>query len=181
MITCPSCGTEALEGADECPQCGNSLSQLHLQEPADSAERAVLEDRLAALNPSRPICVAPDVPVRDVIRLLVKHHIGSVVITEADKVVGIFSERDALMKINADVAQLGDRPVSEFMTPTPKTLVADARVAFALKEMDLGGYRHIPIVDEESRLTGVISIRDVLRYLTEKLTERDVDYGSQRG
>ena len=181
MITSPSCGTEALEGADECPQCKNSLSQLHLQEPADSTERAVLEERISALNPSPPVCISPDVPVRDVIRLLVKHRIGSIVITEADKVVGIFSERDALMKINADVARLGDRPVSEFMTPAPRTLVADARVAFALKEMDLGGYRHIPIVDEESRVTGVISIRDVLRYLTEKLSECDEDYGSQRG
>ena len=58
------------------------------------------------------------------------------------------------------------------MTLSPRTLVADAKVAFALKEMDLGGYRHIPIVDDESRLTGVVSIRDVLRYLTRKMAIR---------
>lgn len=170
MITCPSCGTETLEGAEECPECGNSLSQLYLSEPTDSVERAVLEDRLAALSPSKPVCVSPDCSVCDAIKLLIEHRIGSVVVTESDRVVGIFSERDALMKINADAAVLGDHPVSDFMTPSPRTLVADARVAFALKEMDLGGYRHIPIVDDESRITGVISIRDVLRYLTEKMS-----------
>lgn len=170
MITCPSCGTETLEGAEDCPQCGNSLSQLYLPERTDSVERAVLKDRLSALTPRKAICVAPDCSVRDVIKLLVKHHIGSVVVTEADRIVGIFSERDALMKINDEAASLADRPVSEFMTPSPRTLVADAKVAFALKEMALGGYRHIPIVDDQGRVTGIISIRDVLRYLTEKMT-----------
>ena len=169
MITCPSCGAETLEGTDDCSQCGNSLSGFHLSEPGDSVERALLEDRLTALSPSKPVRVAPDCSVREVLRLLIDRHIGSVVVTDGDRVVGIFSERDALMKLNTDAASLGDRPVSEFMTLAPRTLVATAKVAFALKEMDLGGYRHIPIVDDESRLTGIVSVRDVLRYLTEKM------------
>ena len=172
MITCPSCGAETIEGADECSLCGNSLSPFHLPEPTGYLERALLDDRLTDLSPSKPVRVSPDCPERDVISLLIDRHIGSVIVTEGDHVAGIFSERDALMKLGTNAAIWGDRPVSEFMTLSPRTLVADAKVAFALKEMDLGGYRHIPIVDDESRLTGVVSIRDVLRYLTRKMAIR---------
>lgn len=169
MNTCPSCGAENLEGADACSQCGDSLAPFHLSEPAGSVERALLEDRLSTLNPSKPFTVSPDRPVSEVMQLLIEHHIGSVVVTSGEQVVGIFSERDALMKINTDAAAFSGRPVSDFMTPAPKTLIASAKVAFALKEMDLGGYRHIPIVDEQSHLTGMVSVRDVLRYLTDKM------------
>jgi CBS domain-containing protein len=55
------------------------------------------------------------------------------------------------------------------MTASPQTLDQDAKVAFAVQRMDLGGYRHIPIVDDEDRLVGTISVRDILAYLTEKM------------
>ena len=55
------------------------------------------------------------------------------------------------------------------MTADPQTLVEDARIVFAIHRMDLGGYRHLPIVDSQGRLRGVISVRDLLRYLTEKI------------
>ena len=166
MTTCPSCSAENIDGSDECSRCGNSLSPLHLPEPANPVERALLQDRLSALSPCTPVCVPPDCPVRDVIQLLLRQHIGSVVVSEGDLVVGIFSERDALMKLGTQAAALGDRPVSQFMTPAPRTMPADAKVAFAIKEMDLGGYRHLPVVDSDHRIRGVISVRDVLRYLT---------------
>ena len=55
------------------------------------------------------------------------------------------------------------------MTPNPQTLVADAKIAFAVHRMDLGGYRHLPIVDERGELVGIISARDILRHLTENM------------
>ena len=56
------------------------------------------------------------------------------------------------------------------MTTNPESLDRSAKVAFAVQRMDLGGFRHVPIVDEEKRLTGVISVRDILHYLTEKMS-----------
>ena len=44
------------------------------------------------------------------------------------------------------------------------------RVAYAVRHMDQGGYRHVPIVDNDRKPTGVISVRDILHYLTEKMT-----------
>jgi CBS domain-containing protein len=82
---------------------------------------------------------------------------------------GIFSERDALRKLGARAAEQSGRPVSELMTPNPQTLVADAKIAFAVHRMDLGGYRHVPIVDQQGELTGIISARDILRHLTDSM------------
>jgi CBS domain-containing protein len=54
------------------------------------------------------------------------------------------------------------------MTPGVVTLEAEDRIAYALHKMNVGGYRHIPILFA-GRLAGVISIRDILRYLTERI------------
>ena len=99
---------------------------------------------------------------------MVDQRIGCVMVVDNDKLVGIFSERDALMKINVDAAKVSGRPISQFMTPKPVTLEAEDKIAFALHKMNLGGYRHVPILFQ-GKLAGVISIRDILRYLTERI------------
>jgi CBS domain-containing protein len=100
---------------------------------------------------------------------MVEHRIGCVVVADGNRPVGIFSERDALRKINVDATALAARPVREFMTHNPQSLVADAKIAFAVQRMDLGGYRHLPIVDERGELVGIISARDILRHLTDNM------------
>ena len=89
---------------------------------------------------------------------------------EEGRLVGVFSERDVLIRLNTRAPELADRPVSEFMTRGPQSLKEDARLVFAVHQMDLGGYRHLPILNCEGELQGVISVRDLLRYLTEKIT-----------
>ncbi len=108
-------------------------------------------------------------PVREALNWLVSKGIGCLLISQAGRVVGIFTERDVLQKINADIALHLDKPVSTFMTSAPVTLKSRDRIAFALHRMDLGGYRHVPILDENLS-PKVISIRDILRYMTERLT-----------
>jgi CBS domain-containing protein len=58
------------------------------------------------------------------------------------------------------------------MTVNPATLRARDKIAFALHRMNVGGFRHIPILDDDDRLIGVISIRDILRYLTDRRAAR---------
>jgi CBS domain-containing protein len=94
------------------------------------------------------------------------------VVVKGPDVVGIFSERDALNRLNAEFAELAGRPVAEFMTATPETVESDARIAFALHKMDVGGYRHLPVLTK-GKITGVISIRDILRYVTDELATID--------
>jgi CBS domain-containing protein len=169
MISCPYCGSENIEGVDDCEECGQSLDDMHLAPPQSDLERSLLGDRVSALAPKHPVTAAASTPVGEVMRLMVERKIGCVVVVDCDRPVGIFSERDALRKIDPEAPDVAARPVSEFMTPNPQTLVTDAKIAFAVQRMDLGGYRHLPVVGERGNLVGIISARDILRHLTDNM------------
>ncbi len=133
-------------------------------------EKSLKQDLLSVLAQRQHVVAHPEAKVGDVLKQLVDQSVGCAVIVDGDeKVVGIFSERDALLKINGDFAKVNGKPVSDYMTKNPETLQAGAKIAFAVQRMDLGGYRHVPIVDADGRLQGVISVRDILNYLTERL------------
>ena len=171
MTACPYCDFENIEGADQCEHCQLPLHDEDLREPGVEVARGLLRDRVHVLQPKSPVVVSPDMPAREVLQFLVEKAIGCVLVVEEDQLVGVFSERDALVKLNTQAQQFGDRPVSEFMTSKVETLDDQAKIAFAVQRMDLGSYRHVPIVDAEGRPQGVISARDILRYLTERSAE----------
>src|SRR4051812_27657497 len=167
-IICPYCEAEIIEGADECDKCGEGLTHLSRHIPASSVEADLIRDRIERLWPKSPSTVPPSATVGEVLKKMVDQRIGCVMIVDSGKLVGIFSERDALMKLNADAPKFMNRPISQFMTPDPVTLETSDKIAFALHKMNVGGYRHVPILFH-GKLAGVISIRDILRYLTERI------------
>jgi predicted transcriptional regulator len=166
VITCPFCGFENIDGVDVCEQCEEALTEEYLRELENNVERALLDDRITALRPKQPITVPPDMPVGEV---MLHRSIRSVVVVEDAAIVGIFTERDALFKLNVETNELRDRPVSEFMKPRVETLDENAKIAYALERMELGGYRHVPIVNEQGEAIGIVSARDVLMYLTDRM------------
>jgi CBS domain-containing protein len=168
-MKCPHCDHENIPGVDDCDQCGHSLTD-DIQ-AATAVERALMSDILGQLNPKSPIVVAPSTALRDVLRLLVDNAIGCALVVDGEKTVGIFSERDAVVKVGSRIDELGSEPISQFMTPDPQALEASAKIAFALQRMDVGGYRHVPIVDPEGKVNGIVSVRDILKYITAKIDE----------
>ena len=175
MVICALCDFENIAGVDTCRQCGQSLSESHLLAPKNAVERGLLVDTIAKLWPKSPIVVPADATVAQVLDLMVGRSIGSVFVVDGEQMVGVFTERDALLRLNVDAASLANEPISRFMTPNPQALSGNARLAFAVHRMDLGGYRHVPVVDDEERLRGVISVRDILRYLAGKIAESGAD------
>jgi CBS domain-containing protein len=169
MITCPFCGAENIEGADLCDECEHSLTGVGVREPASVVERGLLRDRIEILQPRKPFSVGPDVTVGETLKMMMGRGVGCVMIVDGDRMLGIFSERDALLRLNVDAAKMTDRPISEVMTVNPATLKARDKIAFALHRMNVGGFRHLPILDDDDLLVGVISIRDILAYLTERI------------
>jgi CBS domain-containing protein len=103
-----------------------------------------------------------------VLNEMISASIGCVMIVEDDRLLGIFSEYDALMKVNTEAAQMAARPISTVMTTDPVTLEATDKIAYALHKMHVGGYRHLPIMTN-GKLSGVISIRDILNYLAVRI------------
>ena len=168
MIACRHCGSENLQGADICDDCQHSLTDLSFPVPSTAVEKGLLKDRIEILPPRKPQTVSPSTSVGDVLKKMVEKSIGCVIVVEDDQVRGIFTERDALTRLGADVATMLDRPIESLMTPDPITLNARDKIAFALHKMHVGGYRHVPIFAEE-KLVGVISIRDILNYFTERI------------
>ena len=168
MILCPYCQAENIEGVDDCEQCNQPLTEMSARVPTSSVEADLLRDRIERLWPKSPSTVTPESTVGEVLKKMVSETIGCVLVVDKGKLVGIFSERDALMKINTDAPRLMNQPISQFMTSEPVTLETNDKIAFALHKMNIGGYRHVPILFEK-KLAGVISIRDILRYLTERI------------
>ena len=168
MVVCPDCGYENIEGVDECAGCLQSLTPLSKPRPESELGQWLLRDPIDSLEPKQPVAVAPDARVGDVLRLMVDRHIGCVLVVQDAQLLGIFSERDALMRLNTRSHELKDRPIAEFMTEAPGTLEMNDKLAFAVHKMALGGYRHVPIL-AGGRPIGVISIRDILRYASQIL------------
>lgn len=167
MLVCPSCGADDLiEGVDQCDYCQQPLTDLFIRVPASSVEADLLRDRVGDLPAHDPIVLGPDATVGEALTKMVEGGVGCVLIVVDDALAGIFSERDALLRLGPTGGDRHSQPIVKFMTPNPAVISAEDKIAFALHKMDLGGYRHLPVL-EGDRPVSVISIRDILRYVTE--------------
>ncbi len=90
---------------------------------------------------------------------------GAVLVTKDGSLAGIFTERDVLLRVAGFPVDVDKVTVGEHMTPQPHTLPDESSVAFALNKMVVEGFRHIPLVDEQGRPTGMVSMRDLIDYL----------------
>lgn len=94
-------------------------------------------------------------------RLMKQRKVGAVMVIEDSRLVGIFTERDALFRVVADGRDAANTVLREVMTRSPQTLHPDRSFADALHLMHAGDFRHVPVV-EEHRPLGMISARDAL-------------------
>jgi CBS domain-containing protein len=113
--------------------------------------------------PKNPASVPPGEKVRSALDLMATKNLGALLVVEGGKVVGIFSERDALRKRLYGTS--GDKPVRDYMTPKPDCLTPEDPIALAMNRMGVGGYRHVPLVDSQHRPVGMLVMRDVVRYI----------------
>jgi CBS domain-containing protein len=116
-------------------------------------------------RPAKPICAAPHDPIRSVLKVLRESRTGAAMVCLDGKLLGIFTERDAL-KLLADGANL-DAPVASVMIKNPVTLRANDTVGHAIALMSAGGFRRLPIVESDGRILGVLKVSNILRYLVE--------------
>lgn len=167
MLVCPACGAEDLiEGTDQCEHCSQTLTDLSIHVPKSSVEAALVRDTVNNLPVHPPVKIEPTTTVGEALTIMVEQGIGCVLIVESEKLVGIFSERDALLRLGILANEKSDLPISQLMTSNPTVIHAEDKIAFALHKMDLGGYRHMPVMEGDKPVS-LISIRDLLKYITE--------------
>ena len=100
--------------------------------------------------------------IREAARYMVEHGVGSVLVMDDDKLRGIFTERDALRIFVATRRNSDYTHLNEVMTEEPQTLSPDASPRDAADRMAQGKFRHMPVVDGDGRILGVISQRDLI-------------------
>ena len=109
--------------------------------------------------------VAPDRTVRDLVAFLKQHNIGAVIVSPGDgQIAGIVSERDVVRRLAEGVDVLDD-PVTAIMTAESElhTCTSDSGVDELMQLMTEHRIRHIPVLDDDGRLAGIVSIGDVVK------------------
>ena len=139
--------------------------QEELPGPAD-LESVLFGETLKDAVSNPPVVVEPQTTLAEVIKLMREHRRGVVLVEHEGQLRGIFTERDVLLKIAGTRIELERTPVSEHMTRDPDALPEDSSVGYALNTMVVEGYRHIPLVDDRGRPSGVASMRDLIEYIT---------------
>jgi CBS domain-containing protein len=120
-------------------------------------------DPVTAAYPKNPLIVSPGEKVGDVLQLLRANRSGSVLVCEESRLLGIFTERDALVWMAS--GQSTDVAIESLMSRDLKTLDDEATVADAIRLMSKGGYRRLPIMSADGKPTGVAAVHGIVRYL----------------
>lgn len=107
------------------------------------------------------------------IRTMLDRHVGAVaVIDEEHRVAGIFTERDVLWRLSLSQRDPGSTPVRDVMTTPVEMATRSTTPSEALATMVERHYRHLPIVDDDGRLLGMLSVRNVLQAKIDALTRQ---------
>ncbi|MFO0997784.1 MAG: CBS domain-containing protein [Alphaproteobacteria bacterium] len=104
-----------------------------------------------------PRVLPPRATVREACQLMREHRIGAVLVADADRrLLGIFTIRDAVCRVLADGKTGDDTTLAEVMTPHPQAMPPGKTAIEALRLMQDGGYRHMPVV-ENGKIVGIVS------------------------
>jgi CBS domain-containing protein len=107
------------------------------------------------------LLAAPQTSVSQAARLMAGKQVGAVLVVEGERLVGIFTERDALFRVIARGLEPKETPLAAVMTPEPKTIAPEKSFGHAMLLMHEGGFRHLPVV-ENGKPIGIVSARDAL-------------------
>jgi len=160
---------------------GNDYPQLDSSDEAyfDEADREsthrfdekLLQAPISVLSRRIPMVFSEGDSVQSAVRAMQAEHRGVVLISEdgtrQTPLVGIFTERDVLLRVVDRGRHPGSVCLREVMAKNPESLPRTAPVAAVLNKMSVGGFRHVPIIDNRGRPVFVVSVRDVVEYLVD--------------
>jgi len=123
-------------------------------------------ESVSRLHPTTPLRIRPEQTIADAVTLMRQEQVGCLLVGDEVEMVGIFTERDLLRRVLA-VGKPLTVPVSECMTRHPMTVHPKEPIGAAIRRMEEGGYRHLPVVNESGRVVGVLSVKQIVHYLVE--------------
>lgn len=156
-----------------------SSDDAYFNNPADRAptsfDAKLLHEPLSLLPTKVPICFKGSDAVSKAMRAMQRDHRGCVLITEdgtsRTRLRGIFTERDILLRIIDRGRNPATLTLEEVMIRDPECLDVSAPVAWVLNKMSVGGFRHVPAIDDEGCPKLLVSVRDVVEFLVQAFPE----------
>ena len=158
---------------------------------SDEISKAIrINDPISSLDLKSPLSVETGTNLKNALRLLQKEKQNCLLILDNSELVGILTERDILLKVTGKGYDFELETVDEFMTKDPEYLTQDDPIAYALNKMHVGGFRHVPIVNDGLLPIGLISISDIITTIADYFSReiinlppinRIVDLKSQEG
>ncbi len=129
--------------------------------------RNLKTESVARLQPTSPWSVRPEQTVAEAVALMRQQRVGCVLVCrDDDHLVGLFTERDLMRRVLAAGLPLCV-PVEMCMSRDPVVVSPREPIGAAVRRMEEGGYRHLPVVDAAGRPLGVLSVKRIVHYLAE--------------
>ncbi len=128
--------------------------------------RNLKTESVSRLHPTPPHKVSPQQTVAEAVSLMQQERVGCLLVCRENQLVGIFTERDLLRRVLANDLPL-TISVAECMTPDPVVVHPKESIGTAIRRMQQGGYRHLPVVDEAGHPTGILSVKRIIHYVVE--------------
>lgn len=119
--------------------------------------------KIIAASKSPVLTIQPGDKVSAAVKIMAEKNIGAVLVMDGNQLVGILSERDLLRKLLAEDRSAKDTPVSSVMTKQPYCSDLDASIDSCIALMSQHRFRHLPVLDKNKKLIGMVSMGDLVK------------------
>ncbi len=131
----------------------------------DALEESLCEEQVTVIQHQPYKTITPDTTIAQAIKIMVDGDMSCLMVAEGSHLLGMFTERDVLNKVADRYTQVKDQPVSLVMTHDPAIVHENDIIAKALNLMAVAGFRHVPILDMNEGIVGIIGPRRTVAYL----------------
>jgi len=133
---------------------------------------ALANTPLSDVQLREPVRMKADATLYDAVIMLRERKRGAVVVENGDGTLrGIFTERDLVTRVDHASDTWHRVTLKDSMTDEPESVTRDTPLAVVVQKMQAGGFRNLPLVDDDNRGIGLVSIRDVLKHLAEEFPQ----------
>jgi CBS domain-containing protein len=123
------------------------------------------------LRVRKPVTLSAGSSLAEAIDLLKKKEVSCVLVTRDSSLAGILTEKDIVQRALGQGKELLKIRVEDIMTPDPVSFQPEDSIAYIIHAMDVGGYRHIPVVDEQNIPIAIVSVKDIIGFIAEHFSE----------
>jgi CBS domain-containing protein len=115
----------------------------------------------SVMDKKKTLTAPPETTVSEAAELMANQNVGAVMVVEMDRLIGIFTERDAVFRVIATGRDARTTRLADVMTKSPQTVNSDKPFGYALLMMVENGFRHVPVI-ENGKPVGIVSARNAL-------------------